>query len=288
MFNIGGIGNLNQLSYLTFAQGNLNKTLGNSSRTLLGDESGGVNFGNGFLSSGWSLSFPIYNYSTMQAWDYKFATEFGRRVVRRDPVILDWNGDGQISTKGRDKSSERISFDVNGDGLMDRTEWVKGDALLVYDANGDGVINNGRELMNEVGINGEQGKYKNGWEKARDIFDTNKDGIIMGEELDKVKIWVDANGDGRTDEGELISAKDAGIYYIDTNSGYVMKRELSQQLDFGAFENISTTGFGGPFYFPTFQQTGGTTGFGQPFTSFDHHGGEWDIPSNFWINPAFL
>jgi hypothetical protein len=198
-------------------------------------------FGGQFMT-GFSLNVPLYNYEMMKSWDYQYTTEFGRRVERRDPVIIDWNRDGNVSTKGKDNSAERISFDVNGDGLMDRTEWVKGDALLVYDANGDGIINNGRELMNEVGVDGTQGKYANGWEKMRDLFDTNKDGLLTDAELDKVQVWVDKNADGRTDPGELISAKDAGIVYINLSGGGVMRREPAGALDFNFTEAVGAGG----------------------------------------------
>ena len=186
-------------------------------------------------------------------------------LAPKDPVILDLNMDGQIGVTGADDSSRKINeksstktsvttegrqrttttttdkewdllvnwdkkidFDVNGDGTAERTEWLKkdgGDGFLVLDADNDGKIN-GRELMNETGINGEPNKYKNGWEKARDLFDKDGDGVLAGDELKNVKIWADANGDGKTDEGELKSLDQLGIIKIDTNTGAFTKQEL--------------------------------------------------------------
>ncbi|HXE72066.1 MAG TPA: hypothetical protein VNO81_05355 [Candidatus Nitrosotenuis sp.] len=184
----------------------------------------------------------------------------------RDPVILDLNGDGRIGVTGRDDSREilneqvrvsadvrregwseittttttreydlrvnwnkKIDFDVDGDGDLDRTEWLArggGDGLLVMDVDGDGKIN-GRELMNETGIQGEQNKYKDGWEKARDLFDADKDGLLKGEELKKLKVWCDENGDGVTDPGELKSLDSLGIVCIDTVNGSFTRKVLA-------------------------------------------------------------
>lgn len=252
---LSGIDSRNgMLAALNLAYGNLNQLMSQYSSMILGGSTNILSslkgasgyaatgqYGGQFMT-GFSLNVPLHNYEMMKSWDYQFTTEFGRQVVRRDPVIIDWNRDGQVSTKGKDNSSERVSFDVNGDGLMDRTEWVNGDAMLVYDANGDGVINNGRELMNEVGVDGTQGKYANGWDKMKDVFDTNKDGILTDGELDKLKVWVDKDGDAQTDAGELVSAKDAGIIYVNLSGGGVMRRESAGALDFGFAEAVGSGG----------------------------------------------
>ena len=231
------------------------------------------------------MNLPIYEYATNVAWDCQFTTELGQRqVVTRDPVIIDWDGNGEVSTKGKENASERITWDVNADGLMDRTEWVKGDALVVYDANGDGKINDGREIMNEVGIDGTQGKYKSGWDKVRDLFDKDGDGQIKGDELKDVKIWVDGNADGVTDEGELLTAEEANIYYIDTEGGYVMRRREASNLDFGSQEMISTSnlessGMVGTYGMSGFTMAATTMGFGQQATSI--------FDSNNWLTNLF-
>lgn len=186
--------------------------------------------------------------------------------INRDPVIFDLDYDGELGVTGKDSSQRRanetststsdvstsgntrttttnthkewdllvdwdnkIDFDVDGDGTQDRTEWVKegtGDGFMVLDADGDGQIN-GRELMNETGIDGEKNKYANGWEKARDLFDTDNDGILKGDELKNVSVWVDSNGDGVTDSGELKSMEELGFLQIDTNKGSFTRQELA-------------------------------------------------------------
>lgn len=194
------------------------------------------------------------------------ATESVRILAPRDPVILDLNKDGKIGVTGADDSrkvvnekvavaasvatdgnrevtttrthrewdllvnwDKKIDFDVNGDGTQDRTEWLQkgaGDGFLVLDADNDGKIN-GRELMNETGLNGEQGKYQNGWDKARALFDKDGDGVLAGAELKCVKIWADADGDGVTDAGELKTLDQLGIVKIDTTTGSFTEAKLS-------------------------------------------------------------
>lgn len=194
------------------------------------------------------------------------ATQSVRVLAPRDPVILDLNKDGKIGVTGTDDSrkivnekvavsssvssdgntevtttrthrewdllvnwDKKIDFDVNGDGTMDRTEWLKkdgGDGFMVLDADNDGQIN-GRELMNETGLDGEQNKYASGWDKARALFDKDGDGILQGDELKCVKIWADANGDGKTDPGELKTLDQLGIVKIDTNTGSFTEAKLT-------------------------------------------------------------
>ncbi|MBM3461148.1 MAG: hypothetical protein FJX76_03505 [Armatimonadetes bacterium] len=215
-----------------------------------------------------------------------------------DPVIIDLDGDGKLGVTGRTNTSEiiadstavatsvsqqgrridttttstrswttrdnwndKIDFDVNADGNVDRTEWLKtgtGDAFLVTDLNNDGQIN-GRELMNETGINGEQNKYKGGWDKARDLFDANKDGVLEGNELSNLKVWNDKNGDGRVDSGEMKSLSEAGIVKIDTNDGTVTRQRLT------GYQSVPRQEVSGYVELNSFANTGGSN-IGMNFT----------------------
>jgi hypothetical protein len=71
-----------------------------------------------------------------------------RFLPRRDPLILDLDGDG-IETVGVDPNNP-ILFDHDGDGVKNGTGWVlPDDGFLVLDRNGNGVIDNGTELFGE-------------------------------------------------------------------------------------------------------------------------------------------
>ncbi|MBF0171645.1 MAG: hypothetical protein HQK87_11285 [Nitrospinae bacterium] len=90
-----------------------------------------------------------------------------------DPLALDLNGDGRLSTTGVE---EGASFDLNGDGVADRSSFVAGgDAFLARDADGDGVISSGRELFGDRSgaVNGYADLARhdadgNGWIDAKD------------------------------------------------------------------------------------------------------------------------
>lgn len=154
-----------------------------------------------------------------KAWDTTLASTLGRKTAgaaAMDPIYLDIDWDGKLNVQG----GQRIAFDINGDGIVDVVhEWNTRDGQLVYDANGNGIVDDGREIMNETGIDGEQNKYGFGWQKARDLFDVDADGVIDGDELEGVSIWIDSNGDGVTDACELRSAIELNIVAIDTVNG---------------------------------------------------------------------
>jgi uncharacterized protein (DUF2141 family) len=84
----------------------------------------------------------------------------------------------------------------------------------------DQIKLDGKNLMTETGINGEQNKYKSGWEKVRDLWDKNGDGKITGDELKSVYIWQDKNGDGKVDKDEL------KLLQIGILKNLILKRKL--------------------------------------------------------------
>jgi len=278
-------------------------------------------FGGGissFYNMGMGFSYnsltPIYRnvlekndiLQTGKTFDYKFSSVDGRvqegtRLVnsqwvgRRDPVIIDVDGDGKATVtdtnyeiqrsqktvtenRGRDifrntyentrivnKGKENgINFDINGDGIVDRTQWVKPqgdktDAFVTYltpqqiellkQGKYDQIKLDGKNLMTETGINGEQNKYKSGYEKMRDLFDKNGDGIISGDELKNMYIWQDKNGDGKVDKDELKTAADWNIKQFDTNKESYT-RKIGEQVNYkqelaGYQYNSFNYGFGG-------------------------------------------
>ena len=88
-----------------------------------------------------------------------------------------------------------------------------GDGFLVWDKNGNGIIDDNTEMMSEFDENGNK-VFQNGFEKLAFYFDTDKNGVIKGAELNKLKLWVDIDGDGQTDKGELQTLKQHGITEI--------------------------------------------------------------------------
>ncbi|WP_062262058.1 hypothetical protein [Endozoicomonas arenosclerae] len=135
---------------------------------------------------------------------------------RRDPLVLDLDGDG-IETTAADGS---VLFDHDGDGVKNATGWIApDDGILVLDRNGNGTIDNGQELFgdNTYKSNGE--KAAHGFDALSD-FDANKDGKIDSNDavFSDLKIWKDLNTDGITQEGELFTLSEVGVKSISTES----------------------------------------------------------------------
>ncbi|MFP5482966.1 MAG: calcium-binding protein, partial [Gammaproteobacteria bacterium] len=139
------------------------------------------------------------------------------------PIILDLDGDGVIGTVGLGAG---VFFDHAADGFAERTGWVAPrDGLLVWDRNANGTIDTGRELFGSETLLPNGLKAVNGFE-ALAALDANGDGIIDANDpvYAQLRVWVDANLDGRTGEGELLTLEEAGVRSIRvayTNSTHV-------------------------------------------------------------------
>jgi len=123
-------------------------------------------------------------------------------VQESDPIILDLDGDGFEMTSYRNGAE----FDILGNGAKQNTAFVTGgDAFLALDRNGDGVINSGRELF------GDQLGAANGYEELRKL-DDNGDGVIdkRDRRFGELLLFRD-NGNGITEDGELLTLEQAGI-----------------------------------------------------------------------------
>ena len=138
--------------------------------------------------------------------EFEFAIEYTSEVQSSDPITLDLDGDG-IELTGYTNGAQ---FDIEGSGSPVHTAFVTGgDAFLALDRNGNGLIDSGKELF------GDQHGAANGFEELRK-FDSNRDGVIdrNDRDFDKLVLFKD-NGNGTTEEGELISIADAGVSAID-------------------------------------------------------------------------
>jgi T1SS-143 domain-containing protein len=125
-----------------------------------------------------------------------------------DPIIFDLDKNGfAFSSIG-----DGVTFDINADGNKDQIAWTKDDGILAYDVDGDGTIDDGSEIFTPD-FNG--GKFASGV-AALASLDSNGDGKIDGSDaaFKDLKIWLDADNDGISDEGELSSLTDNGVASI--------------------------------------------------------------------------
>jgi hypothetical protein len=132
------------------------------------------------------------------------------------PLMLDLNGDGVQTTTLQNGTA----FDLDADGDLDKTAWAdKRDGLLVMDLNGDGKIGDGRELFGSATVLKTGENATDGFKALADL-DDNQDGVMDANDaaFAKLKVWVDANGNGVTDEGELKSLQELGIVSMKLNA----------------------------------------------------------------------
>jgi hypothetical protein len=133
-----------------------------------------------------------------------------------DPIVLDLGNPGISFTSVEDG----VAFDMDGDGTAEQVAWTNGeDGLLVMDLDGSGAIENGREVVSPF-FNG--GGFADSVQALKSL-DENSDGLIDLHDaaFDKLSVWIDADRDGISREGELRSLADLGIESIDVNADSV-------------------------------------------------------------------
>ena len=136
-------------------------------------------------------------------------------VIRRDPLVLDLDGDGLELLP----ASGAILFDHNADGIKTGTGWVHpNDGFLVRDLNGNGVIDTGRELFGEDTLKSNGALAAEGFDALREL-DSNSDGQItnLDTAFNELKVWRDLNQDGISQANELSTLGQLNITSINTN-----------------------------------------------------------------------
>ena len=132
------------------------------------------------------------------------------------PIVLDLNRNGITSIS---LAASKALFDYDGDGVLENTAWIENsDALLVNDVNGDGIINNASELFGNYTKNSDGSIAKSGYQ-ALSYYDTNSDSVVDATDtrFSELKLWIDGNGDGVTDTGELKTLSEMGVTSLTLN-----------------------------------------------------------------------
>lgn len=169
----------------------------------------------------------------------------GTAPPRRDPLVLDLNGNGIETTSTRDGTV--ILFDHDADGVKTGTGWVKpNDGWLVLDRNGNGTIDSGRELFGVDTLKSNGQLAMDGFDALKDQ-DANKDGKIDSADnvFANLRIWRDLNQDAISQANELTTLAANSITGVGVNSSAV-------RTDLGN-GNVQTAA-------GTFTRSNGTTG----------------------------
>ena len=141
------------------------------------------------------------------------------------PIVFDLDGNGvEVVTQG----GGTVRFDWDNDGFREATSWIgSGDGFLVFDEDGDERVTDAKEVALALLT---KDPDDTDLDALRDVFDTNKDGILdaKDEEWTRLRVWQDRNQNGTADSGEMRGLDAAGIIEIDLDA-----RPLSGELQHG-------------------------------------------------------
>ena len=146
-------------------------------------------------------------------------------VPRRDPLILDLDGDG-IESVGINNDTP-LMFDHDGDGIKESSGWITSDdGFLVLDRNGNGTIDSGGELFGDATYLANGQKAVDGFAALADL-DTNQDGQVNANDaaFADLRVWRDLNQDGISQSNELLSLGSlniVGLNVADTSHSQVL------------------------------------------------------------------
>ncbi|MDQ3235179.1 MAG: hypothetical protein M3Q07_25505, partial [Pseudobdellovibrionaceae bacterium] len=141
------------------------------------------------------------------------------------PLVLDLTGSGIHLSAPLDGPR----FDLLGYGSRQQISWPLGSnaAFLVLDRNRNGSIDDIHELFGNSTIGPDMKTSKNGFEALRK-YDSNQDGLINAKDpvFAELKVWLDKNNDGKSNDTELRSLSQAAISWIQVN--YVLTEQKDQ------------------------------------------------------------
>lgn len=122
-----------------------------------------------------------------------------------DPLVIDLGGNGIDLISVADSN---VNMDMDGNGYAERIAWVApSDGLLAIDRNGNGTIDGLSELFGNATTDGFV---------ALKALDSNNDNKINASDTQfaNLRVWVDTNGDGIAQAGEVNTLAHHGITEI--------------------------------------------------------------------------
>lgn len=137
-------------------------------------------------------------------------TPWASAPTEASPLVIDLSsGHTGVELTTFDSSTTTTFFDIEGTGFATQTAWTSGDTgFLVDDLNSNGKIDSVSEMFGSQTVDG--------FAKLA-AFDSNHDLKIDSSDANwsDLQVWVDSNGDGVTQSGELHSLASENIASID-------------------------------------------------------------------------
>src|SRR5690606_7495162 len=133
-----------------------------------------------------------------------------------------------------------VVFDLTGTGKPGRYEWLNGDGdgFLVDDRDGKvTAAAKGNGVVSGLQLFGNAGGYAHGFQKLAVNFDKDVKlatagkglppgfGILKGDELNGLKVWIDANRDAKVQPDELKTLAQLGITEIGSDFKMVKNKD---------------------------------------------------------------
>lgn len=136
----------------------------------------------------------------------------GEAQPPRDPLIIDFGAEG-ITLKSLEHG---VNFDLDNNGFAEKTAWIgTEDGFLALDRNGNGKIDNGGELFGDQVIMKDGAKSTSGFVALKELDDKENGKIDSNDNAyDQLRVWIDANHNGKSESSELKSLKETGIVSI--------------------------------------------------------------------------
>jgi hypothetical protein len=134
----------------------------------------------------------------------------------RDPLSLDLDNDGKISTLSKNPG---VYFDLDNSNFAEKTSWIAPqDGLLVLDRNGNGKIDGGAELFGTETFLADGSLAGNGYIALQELDDNHDGEISEADEIyHQLRVWQDINSNGVSESNELKSLQELNIKSINLN-----------------------------------------------------------------------
>ncbi|SDE52632.1 hypothetical protein SAMN05421548_1693, partial [Paraburkholderia lycopersici] len=154
--------------------------------------------------------------SLINAWSNGNYQKLQAAENQKDPIFIDLSGNGLSLTT---LSTSGAYFDFSGSGFAEHTSWMgSGTGMLVFDPTGAAVTSD--DLISSFSALQALAGGAQTIDSSNSIYS-------------QLRVWVDSNGDGKVDAGELKTLSQLGIASINldaTSSGEILNGNVVNQV----------------------------------------------------------